>query len=181
MLRIPVNVKNSEKYQTYASRIVTKFKEYQNIHVFAFLLHLQLYLGILQIFLLAFPVEFLEIKSNLITWFCRLHAFHALLCFSVDQWFKFLSGIEHRNLTRRQITDFIHTTVTPHGRDGKDLHLTAPPVSYCSQTFNSAFYIQNLSIVCLSQDQIPWYSAGSVTVNSLASSAPFLEVIWNIL
>ena len=60
MLRIPANVKNSKKYQTYANIIFTECKEYQNINVFAFLLYLQLYLGILQKFLLAFLVEFLE-------------------------------------------------------------------------------------------------------------------------
>ena len=60
MLRISADVKNSEKCQTYANRILTKCKEYQNIQTFAFLLHLQAYSDILQIFLPAFPAEFLE-------------------------------------------------------------------------------------------------------------------------
>ena len=49
-----------KKYQTCANRIFTECKEYQNIHVFAFLEHLQAYLGIFQIFLSAFPTEFLK-------------------------------------------------------------------------------------------------------------------------
>ena len=60
MLRIPADVKISEKYQTVSNRMLTECKEYQNIHVFAFLQHLQAYLGIPQIFLSAFPAEFLK-------------------------------------------------------------------------------------------------------------------------
>ena len=59
-MRIPADVKNSEKYQSYANRIFTECKEYQNIHVFAFLQHLQAYLDILQIFLSAFPADSLK-------------------------------------------------------------------------------------------------------------------------
>ena len=46
MQRIPADVKNSEKFQTYANRIFKEGKEYQNIHVFAFLLRLQAYLNL---------------------------------------------------------------------------------------------------------------------------------------
>ena len=43
MLRIPADVKNSKKFQTYANRIIPECKECQNIHIFAFLQHLQAY------------------------------------------------------------------------------------------------------------------------------------------
>ena len=60
MLIIPADIKNSKKDQTYENTIFTKCKECQNIQAFAFLQHLQAYSGILQIFLSAFPAQFLE-------------------------------------------------------------------------------------------------------------------------
>ena len=63
MLRIPADVKNSEICQlAYANRILTKYKECQNIQVFAFLQHLQAFSDIPPIFLSAFPAEFLEFR-----------------------------------------------------------------------------------------------------------------------
>ena len=81
ILRIPGDPKNSKKYwqNIYASRIFTECKEYQNINVFAFLQHLQTYLGILQVFLSAFPAEFLT--------FCRVCSCVILFITKINSYF----------------------------------------------------------------------------------------------